>query len=142
MSQPWTEVEWASLRQLDSPEAIQEYLDGMPYNDEITCRSPRRVMRDRKGHCMEGAMFAAAALERLGHPPLLVDIWAARHDDHLIVPFRRDGLLGAVAKSNYTGLRYRSPVFRSLRELVMSYFEDYFNPEGELTLRSYTRPLD
>ncbi len=138
----WSADELAVLCRLGTPEAIQEYLDGMPYNDEITCRSPRRVLRDRKAHCMEGALFAAAALERLGHPPLVVDMRAERDDDHIIALFRRAGRLGALAKSNFTGLRYRSPVYRSLRELVMSYFEDYFNPLGELTLRGYTRPLD
>lgn len=138
----WSADELAVLCRLGTPEAIQEYLDAMPYNDEITCRSPRRVLRDRKAHCMEGALFAAAGLERLGHPPIVVDMRAERDDDHIIALFRQGGRLGALAKSNYTGLRYRSPVYRSLRELVMSYFEDYFNPLGELTLRGYTRPLD
>ena len=138
----WSADELAVFSRLATPEAIQEYLDSVPYNDEITCRSSRRVLRDGRAHCMEGALFAAAALERLGHPPILVDMRAERDDDHIVVPFRRNGRLGAVAKSNYTGLRYRSPVYRSLRELIMSYFEDYFNPLGELTLRGYTRPLD
>ncbi len=138
----WSADELAVLCRLGTPEAIQEFLDSLPYNDEITCRSPRRVLRDGKAHCMEGALFAAAALERLGHPPLVVDMRAERDDDHIIALFRRDGRLGALAKSNYTGLRYRSPVYRSLRELIVSYFEDYFNPLGELTLRGYTRPLD
>ncbi len=142
MDELWTKAELDALHELDSPEAIQAYLDGIPYNDEITCRSPRRVLRDGRAHCMEGALFAAAALERLGYPPVLVDLRAERDDDHIIALFRRDGLLGALAKSNFTGLRYRSPVHRSLRELVLSYFEDYFNPDGELTLRGYTRPLD
>src|SRR5512142_3441826 len=109
MSQPWTKTEAELLRQLDSPEAIQAYLDSVPYNDEITCRSPRRVLRDGKAHCMEGALFAAAALERLGQPPVLVDMRAERDDDHIVALFRRGGRLGAVAKSNFTGLRYRSP---------------------------------
>ncbi len=138
----WSADELAVFARLTTPEAIQEYLDALPYNDEITCRSPRRVLRDGKAHCMEGALFAAAALERLGHPPVLVDMRAERDDDHIVALFRRDRRLGALAKSNYTGLRYRSPVYRSLRELIMSYFEDYFNPSGELTLRAYTRPLD
>jgi len=143
MNRPdWSAGELAVFSSLTTPEAIQEYLDSLPYNDEITCRSPRRVIRDGRAHCMEGALFAAAALERLGHPPVLVDMRAERDDDHIVALFRRDGRLGALAKSNYTGLRYRSPVYRSLRELVMSYFEDYFNPWGELTLRGYTRRLD
>lgn len=138
----WSADELAVFSRLATPEAIQEYLDSIPYNDEITCRSPRRVLRDRKAHCMEGALLAAAALERLGQAPLLVDMRAERDDDHILALFRANGRLGALAKSNYTGLRYRSPIYRSLRELVVSYFEDYFNPSGELTLRSYTRPLD
>ncbi len=142
MNVDWTAAELEVLARLPTPEAIQEYLDAIPYNDEITCRSPRRVLRDRKAHCMEGALFAAAALERIGQVPLLVDMRAERDDDHIVALFRRNGRLGALAKSNYTGLRYRSPVYGSLRELVLSYFEDYFNPSGELTLRSYTRPLD
>lgn len=142
MSQSWTKAELEVLRELDSPEAIQAYLDALPYNDEVTCRSPRRVLRDGRAHCMEGALFAAAALEQLGQPPVLVDLRAERDDDHIITLFRRGGLLGALAKSNFTGLRYRSPVHRTLRELVLSYFEDYFNSDGELTLRGYTRPLD
>ncbi|HET9981934.1 MAG TPA: hypothetical protein VFQ38_00035 [Longimicrobiales bacterium] len=137
----WTPAEIALLDSLRSPEEVQDYLDAIPYNDEITCRSPRRVMRDRKAHCMEGALFAAAALEHLGHPPRVVDLRAERDDDHILAIFRVGNGLGALAKSNYTGIRYRSPVYRSLRELVMSYFEDYFNPSGEQTLRGYTRPL-
>ncbi len=138
----WSADELAVFARLRTPEEIQAHLDALPYNDEITCRSPRRVLRDGKAHCMEGALFAAAALERLGQPPVLVDMRAERDDDHIVALFRRGARLGALAKSNYTGLRYRSPVYRSLRELVMSYFEDYFNPSGELTLRGYTRPLD
>jgi hypothetical protein len=142
MSECWDRAELAVLRQLASPEAVQDFLDGLPYNDQITCRSPRRVLRDRRAHCMEGALFAAAALERLGHPPRLLDLCAEHDDDHILALFRRDGCLGAVAKSNFTGLRYRAPVFRTLRELVLSYFQDYYNPSGEMTLRGYTRPLD
>lgn len=141
MNDSWNAEERRQLRALDTPEAIQALLDALPYNDEPTCRSPRRVLRDRKAHCMEGGLLAAAALERLGHPPLIVDMRAERDDDHILALFRRNGRLGAVAKSNFTGLRYRSPVHRSLRELVMSYFEDYFNSNGELTLRGYTRPI-
>jgi hypothetical protein len=121
--------------------AIQGFLDEIPYNDEITCRSPRRVLRDGKAHCMEGALLAAAALGHLGFPPTLLDMGAVRDDDHVLAVFKHHGGFGAVAKSNYSGLRYRPPVFRTLRELVMSYFNDYFNPAGERTLRTYSRPL-
>jgi hypothetical protein len=137
----FTAEERAVLRRLDTPERIQAFLDPIPYNDEITCRSPRRVLRDRRAHCFEGALLAAAALERLRFPPLLVDLGAVRDDDHVIALFGRPGALGALAKSNFTGLRYRAPVYRTLRELVMSYFDDYFNTAGERTLRTYSRPL-
>lgn len=138
---PWNEAERALFATLRRTEDIQELVDSFPYHDEITCRSPRRVMRDRKAHCFEGAMFAAAALEQLGHPPVLVDMGAVRDDAHVIALFRRRGRLGSIAKSNFSGLRYRPPVYRSLRELVMSYFDDYFNSAGERTLRSYSVPL-
>src|SRR6185503_8297723 len=117
----------------------------LAYNKEPdgnTCRSPRRVLRDRTAHCMEGALFGAAALRMLGHPPLLLDLEAVHDDDHVLAIFRAGGHWGAVAKSNYSGLRYREPVYRSLRELVMSYFEHYYNLKKEKTLRRYSRPVN
>ena len=137
----WSRSELRILRAFRAPADVQAYLDSLPYNDEITCRSPRRVMRDGKAHCFEGALFAAAALAHLGFPPVLLDMRAVRDDDHVIALFRRGAAFGAVAKSNFSGLRYRAPVYRTLRELVMSYFDDYFNTAGERTLRSYSRPL-
>jgi hypothetical protein len=142
----FTPAERAVFRRLSSPETIQRFLDfGLAYNKERegpTCRSPRRVLRDRTAHCMEGALFGAAALAMLGHPPLLLDLEAVRDDDHVLAVFRHRGHWGAVAKSNYSGLRYREPVYRTLRELVMSYFEHYYNPRREKTLRRYSRPVD
>jgi hypothetical protein len=141
---PYNADESRLLRKLSTPERVQEYLDSVDYNKEPngeTCRSPRRVMRDNLGHCMEGALMAAAALEFHGHPALLVDLEAVRDDDHVIAVFRVCGLWGAAAKSNYAGLRYRTPVYRSIRELVMSYFEHYYNLRGEKTLRAYSRPV-
>jgi hypothetical protein len=133
------------LDRLSTPEKVQRFLDEeICYNKEpegATCRSPRRVMRDRLGQCMEGALFAAAALSHHGHPPLLVDLEAVRDDDHVLAVYRRRGLWGAVAKSNYSGLRFREPVYRTIRELVMSYFEHYYNLRGEKTLRGYSRPV-
>lgn len=136
---------WADgtgLPELPTPAAIQEFLDELPYNPGATSRSPRCVALDRTANCMEGALFAAACLERIGHPPRIVNIVAVRDDDHVIAVYRRQGLYGSVAKSNYTGIRYRNPVYRTVRELMLSYFEDYFNPFAELTMRGYTRPLD
>jgi len=142
----FTKAERAIFRTLSTPEKIQRFLDhDLAYNKEPDgprCRSPRLALRDRTAHCMEGALFGAAALRMLGHPPLLLDLEAVRDDDHVLAIFRIQGLWGAVAKSNYSGLRYREPVFRTLRELVMSYFEHYFNPQREKTLRNYSRPVN
>jgi hypothetical protein len=138
----WTRAERKVLDQLTSPDRIQAYLDEVPYSADPIYRSPRSVMRDRKAHCFDGALFAACALRRLGQRPLVVDLGAVRDDDHVIALFERDGRLGAVAKSNFVGIRFREPVFRTVRELALSYFESYYNVEGEKTLRSYSAPLD
>lgn len=131
------------FRSLTTPEKIQRYLDSeIGYHTGHTCFSPRTVLREGVAHCMEGAMFAAAALREIGHPPLLVDMEAVRDTDHVLAVYRVNGCWGAVAKSDYSGLRSREPVYRTLRELVMSYFEHYFNPAGEKTLRSYSRPVN
>lgn len=139
-------AERAVFRRLSAPDKIQRFLDGeLKYNKEsggATCRSPRRVLRDRTAHCMEGALFGAAALRMLGHPPLLLDLEAVRDDDHVLAIYRLRGHWGAVAKSNFSGLRYREPVYRTLRELAMSYFEHYYNLRKEKTLRRYSRPLN
>ena len=115
------------LRSLKTPESIQLFLDrDVAYNKEPqgeTIRSPRRVLRDLTGHCLEGALLAAAALRIQGQSPLLLDLGAVRDDDHVLAIFRRGGHWGAIAKSNYSGLRFREPVYRTTRELVMSYFE-------------------
>jgi hypothetical protein len=138
--------ERAILRRLSRPEKIQAFLDhDIGYNKEPegeTCRSPRRVLRDRLAHCAEGAYFAAAALRVNGQAPLIVDLEAVRDDDHLLAVFKERGHWGAIAKSNYAGLRFREPVYRTVRELVMSYFEHYYNPAGEKTLRAFSRPVN
>ncbi|HEY4087927.1 MAG TPA: hypothetical protein VGM43_18430 [Bryobacteraceae bacterium] len=141
-----TRAEWRTLRGLKTPERIQHFLDSeIGYNKEPdgdTIRSPRRVLRDRVAHCLEGALFAAAALRAQGFPPLLMDLEAVRDDDHVLAVFRQNNRWGAIAKSNYSGLRFREPVYRSLRELAMSYFEHYFNLRREKTLRKYSRPVN
>ena len=138
--------ELAVLRRLSRPEKIQSFLDDeIGYNKEKegeTIRSPRRVLRDRTAHCVEGALFAAAALRVHGHPPLIIDLEAVRDDDHILAVFKERGHWGAIAKSNYAGLRFREPVYRTLRELAMSYFEHYYNLAGEKTLRTYSRPVN
>jgi hypothetical protein len=139
-----TRGEIALLRRLSTPDKVQRYLDGLVYNVEPhgdTVRSPRRVMRDRTAHCAEGAFFAAAAFRVNGRPPLLVDLEADNDDDHVLAVYRDRGLWGSVATSKFAGLRFRAPVYRTIRELVMSYFEDYFNWDGDRTLRAYSRPL-
>ena len=137
--------ELAVFRSLKTPAKIQRFLDEeIDYNTEphgVTVRSPRRVLRDRVAHCMEGALFGAAALRMTGHPALLLDLEATRDDDHVLALFRERGCWGAIAKSNYAGLRFREPVYRTLRELAMSYFEHYFNLAREKTLRGYSRPV-
>ncbi len=142
----FNDTEMRILRKLSTPEKVQSFLDHeVRYNKEPggpTCRSPRRVLRDRVAHCIEGGLFAAAALRVHGHPPFILDMEAVRDDDHIIALFREGGHWGAVAKSNYSGLRFREPVYRSVRELVMTYFELYFNLEGEKTLRRYSRPVN
>jgi hypothetical protein len=138
----WTKAEAKVLAGLRTPALVQGFLDSVPYSSDAFYRCPRRVLLDRVAHCFDGALFAAAAMRRLGLPPLLVDMRSVRDDDHIIAPFRVGGAWGAVAKSNYVGLRYREPVYRSLRELVMSYFEPYYNTEGERSLRAYSLPVD
>ena len=128
---------------LDRPAKIQAYLNTIPYSDDHFYRCPLRVLRDRKAHCFDGALFAAMALRRIGFPPLILEfIPNERDDDHLIAVFKQRLHWGAVAQSNFTGLRYRDPVFRSLRELVMSYWADHFNSAGEMTLRGYRGPTN
>lgn len=141
----WTAEERSVLRKLDAPHKIQRFLDELAYDKEPKgprCRSPRMVLRDRVAHCMEGALMGAASLQFHGYPPLLLDLEAVRDDDHVLAIYRRDGLWGAVAKSNYSGIRSREPVYRTLRELAMSYFEHYFNLRGEKSLRAYSRPVN
>jgi hypothetical protein len=138
----FTRQECRRLRALRSPVGIQRALDAMPYHLAKTAWSPRLVLRERTAHCLEGAVFAAAALRVLGFPPLLLDLEAVQDTDHVIAVYRLNGHWGSIAKSNFSGLRFRAPVYRTLRELVMSYFEDYINLRGDRTLRAYSRPVD
>jgi hypothetical protein len=138
----WTRAEAAALRRLTTPARIQDFLDGIPYSTDSFYRCPRRVLGERKAHCYDGALLAAAALRRLGFPPLLVDLRAVRDDDHVLAVFRRGRFFGAVAKSNFVGLRFRDPIYRSLRELALSYFPYYYNLEGEKSLRAFSRLFD
>ena len=134
--------EAAALRRLTPPWRIQRFLDDLAYDvPGAACRSPRRVLRERTVQCMDGALFAAAALRLQGHPPLIVDLEGEQDTDHVLAVFRRNGCWGAIARSNFSGLRFREPVFRSIRDLVLSYVESYFNLRQQKTLRRYSRPV-
>jgi hypothetical protein len=140
-----TQAEFAVLRRLDTPRKIQAFLYDLKQNFEPhgdTCNSVREVLRARRAHCIEGAMLAAAALWVHGEPPLLLDMRAVRDYDHVIALFRRKGRWGAISKTNGATLRWRDPVYRSLRELAMSYFHEYANRRDHKTLRAYSRPFD
>ena len=138
----FTPSEVRKLRALKTPAGVQRFLDELPYNLSYTARSPQKVLRDRTASCLEGGIFAAAALRVLGFPPLIFDLEADQDTDHVIAIFKVRDHWGAVAKSNFTGCRYREPVYRSLRELAMSYFNVYFNLRWERTLRRYSRPVN
>jgi len=140
-----TRAEFAVLRRLDSPQKIQQFLFGLRQNfepDGDTCHPVRTVLRTRRAHCIEGAMLAAAALWVHGEPPLLLDMRAVRDYDHVVALYRRRGRWGALSKTNGIGLRGRDPVYRSLRELAMSYFHEYCNRRDHKTLREYSVPYD
>jgi hypothetical protein len=141
-----TPREYLTLKRLGSPEKIQAFLNAIPCNHEIggeTVLSVREVLRQRRAHCIEGAMVAAAALWVNGDPPLLMHLDCHVSDyPHVIAVFRRHGAWGAISKTNGAPLRYRDPIYRSLRELVLSYFHEYSNKRGHKTLRSYSAPYD
>jgi hypothetical protein len=134
--------ELRALRAFKSPAGIQRFLDDIPYHLAGTAWSPRKVLRENTAHCLEGATFAAAALRVLGFPPLILDLEADQDTDHVLAIFEIRGHWGAIAKSNFAGCRYREPVYRTLRELALSYFNIYFNLRGERTLRQYSRPVN
>lgn len=138
----FTPFELRSLRSLSTPTKIQRFLDSLPYHLEGTAWSPRRVLRERTAHCLEGAIFAAAALRVNGFPPLLMDMEAKQDTDHVLAVYKVRGHWGAVAASNYASCRFREPVYRTLRELAMSYFNTYFNLRRERTLRTFSRPVN
>src|SRR5213596_2542032 len=138
----FTRSELRQLRALKTPVGIQKFLDDLPYNLSYTAASPKRVLHDRTASCLEGGIFGAAALRILGFPSLIFDLEAEQDTDHVVAIFKVRGYWGAVAKSKFTGCRYREPVYRTLRELAMSYFNIYFNLRGERTLRRYSRPVN
>ena len=139
----WTSRERIVLTSLSTPARIQEYLNGLKYNIDPIARSPRYVMKEHAAHCLDGALLAAAALEFHGDPPLVVDMRSNKDDDdHVIAIYERHGRLGAIAKSNFVTCRSRDPVYTSLRELIMSYFDGWFNLDRQKTLREFSKPFD
>jgi hypothetical protein len=139
---PFTPSELRSLRTLNTPAKVQNFLNRIPYHVASTAWSPRMVLREKTAHCLEGAIFAAAALRVNGFAPLIVDLEAVNDTDHVICVYKQNGAWGAIASSNYSGCRYRSPIYRSLRELALSYFEGYFNLRGDRSLRTFSKPVD
>jgi len=137
---PWTTKEIKLLKKINTPFKIQEFLDSCEYNSTEETRSPRYILEHQRAHCLEGALFAASCLEFNGMPPLVIDLQAFNDDDHVIAIFKNQGCWGAIAKSNFTTLRFREPVYRSLRELAMSYFDFYFNIIRDKSLRGYSLP--
>jgi hypothetical protein len=143
LDQVLTESERQFISTLTTPAKIQAFLDELPYSTDHVYRCPLRVLRERMAHCFDGALFAAVMLRRLGYPPLIMDMLPNdRDDDHMLAIYRNHGHWGAIAKSNFVGLRFREPIHRTLRELMMSYFEEFYNVDHEKTLRSYTFPLN
>ena len=141
-----TAREHAVLRRLSTPYRIQAYLNATPINHEVggeTVLSVREVIRQRRAHCIEGAMFAACALWVNGDPPLVMHLDCDLSDyPHVIALFKRHGAWGAISKTNGAPLRYRDPIYRTLRELALSYFHEYSNRRGHKTLRSYSVSFD
>ncbi len=141
-----TNQEMSVLRRLSTPGKIQDFLDALPMNGEEngdTCHSPRWVLRENKAHCIEGALLAALALYLHGEKPLLLDLKTKKTDqEHVVALFRKKGYWGALSKTNHAVLRYRDPVYRTVRELALSYFHEYFLVrDGDKTLLSYSRPF-
>ncbi len=141
--------DYALLMRLATPAKTQDFLDALPMNWEkegATQHSPERVLRKKKAHCMEGALLAALALWLHGEPPLIMNLSARfgkGDDDHVVALYRRGGRWGATSKTNHPTIRFRDPVYRTLRELALSYFHEWFlNATGEKTLECYSRPLD
>lgn len=141
-----TKKEYGFLRRLNTPRKIQDYLDTLPINFETkgeSYLSPRQVLREKTAHCLEGAALAALALRIHGQPPLILDLESAHHDlDHVVTLFKQHGCWGAVSKTNHAVLRYREPVYRTIRELVLSFFHEYFDAKGFKTLRFYSPPVN
>ncbi len=138
-----TRRELRTLRSLTPPWKIQRFLDGLDYDVHGEgCRSPRRVLRERKVQCMDGALFGAAALRVQGYPALIVDLESVFDTDHVLAVYQHHGRWGSLARSNFSGLRAREPIHATIRDLALSYVEHYFNLRRQKTLRRYSDPVD
>lgn len=137
----FTKEELKIYRKLDTPEKVQDFLNEIKINFEKngeTCLSPREVLKQGQAHCIEGAIFAASVLKFHGEKPLVLDLEATKKDfDHVVAVFRKGKFFGAISKTNHAVLRYREPIYKTVRELVMSYFHEYFTDDGKKTLRKY-----
>ncbi len=141
-----TKEEEQRLRKIDTPQKVQDFINKIPMNFDYhkdTCLSPRQVLKKNKCHCIEGALLAALILRLQGRQPLILDMEANdKDDDHVITIFKEDGKFGCISKTNHSVLRYREPVYNTIRELVMSFFHEYTNKKGEKTLRTYSKPVN
>jgi hypothetical protein len=144
----YSKEEVSLFKKLSAPAKIQDYLNSISFNFEKngqTCYSPREVIKNKTAHCTEGAIFAAAVLEYHGHKPFILDLRSTikPYDyDHVIAVYKKEGCFGAISKTNHAVLRYREPVYKTIRELVMSYFHEYFLDNGKKTLREYSDLLN
>lgn len=142
----YTQREIDLFNKLSSPQKVQDYLNSLKFNFEKngeTCMSPRFAIRAKQAHCMEGAMFAAAALEYHGHKPVVMDLRANSRDfDHVVAVYKRNGYFGSISKTNHAVLRYREPVYKNIRELALSFFHEYFDQKGRKNLREYSKLCD
>jgi len=143
----FTKKEIALMKKLNTPAKVQDFLNSLKFNFEEdgiqTLKSPIMVLRTKSAHCIEGAILGAYILFLHGFKPLILHLQTTKNDfDHVIAPFKQNGFWGALSKTNHGVLRYREPVYKNTRELVMSYFHEYFLDDGKKTLRKYSRPLD
>ncbi|MBX4199030.1 hypothetical protein KW800_02015 [Candidatus Parcubacteria bacterium] len=143
---PHTSATFKKLKRLTTPEKVQDFLNTLPFNFEKkgeTYRSVKKALEAGEAHCFEGALIAAAALQMHGHKPLLLDLRTSNGDaDHVVALFKKNKHWGAVSKTNHAVLRYREPVYASVRELAMSYFHEYFLHNGTKTMRKFSKPFD
>jgi len=139
----WTKKEEATLRGLNTPEKVQAFIDALAYDGADDYFSVRSTLRTRKAHCMGGALVAACCMERLGYgAPRIIGIEAHNDDSHALCIYKKNGFWGALGKSNFTLIRSRQPVYKTVRELMMSYFDMYFNTKREMSMTHYAGPYN